>query len=51
MRDDILVRFEGSKAEEHRIPAYSAAKSLYGITRSVVMIVTFLEEKNSTQEF
>ncbi len=43
-RDLFVAKFEGGKADEHKLPAYMASKSLYGISRSLLLITNYLEE-------
>lgn len=40
----IEAKFEGGLADQHKIPAYDGAKSLEGITRSILIIANFLVE-------
>jgi hypothetical protein len=38
------VKFEGGLADQHKIPAYDGAKSLEGLTRSVLIVTNYLVE-------
>lgn len=40
----ITLKFEGGLAEGHRLPAYEASQSLYGLSRSIVIATNYLEE-------
>jgi hypothetical protein len=42
--DSMRLKFMGGLASQGRIPAYEAAQSLYGITRSIVIIANYAEE-------
>jgi hypothetical protein len=44
MQQDFLVKFEGEMAEGHRLPAYEASKSFYGISRSLLIAMNYLDE-------
>jgi len=44
MEDIFIAKFEGGMADEHRLPAYEATQSLYGITRSLILITNYLDE-------
>jgi hypothetical protein len=41
---DIRVSFRGDMADQHSLPAYEAAQSIEGITRSLVLIGNYLAE-------
>lgn len=38
------VKFEGDLADDHKIPAYEGAKSLQGLSRSLLMVSNYLVE-------
>lgn len=38
------IKFEGGLADEHRIPAYEGAKSLEGVSRSILIVSNYLVE-------
>ena len=40
----ITVKFTGELADQHRLPAYAASKSLYGISRSLLLTSNYLVE-------
>lgn len=42
--DLFTVKFTGGIAAQGRIPAYEAAQSLYGISRSIIIIANYAEE-------
>lgn len=42
--DDLVVSFQGGLADDHRLPAYAASQSLYGISRSLLIITNYLGE-------
>lgn len=42
--DEILIKFEGGLAEAHKLPAYNAAQSLVGISRSLIIPAAYLED-------
>jgi len=44
VRQDLIVKFEGGVAEQHRLPAYQGSKSFYGITRSTLITLNYLAE-------
>ena len=44
MRTPITVKFSGQMAEQHKLPAYEAAQSLYGLSRSILIITNYLDE-------
>lgn len=44
MKDLLIAKFEGGAAEEHKLPAYEATQSLYGITRSALIATNYLAE-------
>lgn len=39
---DLIVKFTGDQAEEHRVPAYEGTQSLVGISRSLVLVGDYL---------
>jgi hypothetical protein len=43
-RDNFIIKFEGGLADAHKLPAYNAAQSLAGMTRSILIPVAYLEE-------
>src|SRR6185437_8093999 len=44
MTENILIKFEGQLAEQHRLPAYEASQSLYGISRALLISMNYLDE-------
>jgi hypothetical protein len=42
--DDLKVTFRGGLAEQHRLPAYAASQSLYGISRALLITTNYLSE-------
>lgn len=40
----LKIKFEGDLADEHRIPAYEGTKSLEGLTRSILIVSSYLVE-------
>ncbi|MCX5515243.1 hypothetical protein C3941_12860 [Kaistia algarum] len=44
VEENIVVKFDGQLASSHRLPAYEAAQSLYGITRSILILTNYLHE-------
>lgn len=42
--DELVVSFQGGLADEHRLPAYAASQSLYGIARSLLVVTNYLGE-------
>lgn len=40
----ITASYQGDQAEGHRLPAYEAAKSLYGLSRALLITVNYLTE-------
>jgi len=42
--DTFVAKFEGGLAESHRLPAYDAARSFYGISRSLTIVTNYLVE-------
>ena len=44
MQQDFLIKFEGQMAEAHRLPAYDASKSFYGISRALLIAMNYLDE-------
>ncbi|HET6247657.1 MAG TPA: hypothetical protein VFE47_08175, partial [Tepidisphaeraceae bacterium] len=42
--DNLTVTFTGQAADRHRLPAYEAAQSLYGISRSLLIVSNYLME-------
>lgn len=42
--DDLIVSFQGGLADQHRLPAYAASQSLYGISRSLLIATNYLSE-------
>jgi hypothetical protein len=42
--NDLLISFQGQAAEQHRLPAYEASQSLYGISRSLLIVTNYLSE-------
>ena len=40
----MTVKYTGELADRHRLPAYAASKSLYGISRSLLLTSTYLVE-------
>jgi hypothetical protein len=43
-KDEIVIKFDGGLAESHKLPAYNAAQSLVGITRSILIPAAYLED-------
>jgi len=46
VKDQIVFKFEGDRADDHRLPAYSGVESFQGLTQSSVMILNFLATGN-----
>ncbi len=46
MKDQIVFKFEGDRADDHRLPAYSGVESFQWLTQSSVMILNFLATGN-----
>jgi hypothetical protein len=44
MQEDLLIKFEGEMAEAHRLPAYEASKTFYGLSRSLLIAMNYLDE-------
>lgn len=44
MDDNVVIKFEGQLADAHKLPAYSAAQSLAGISRSFMIPAAYLED-------
>jgi hypothetical protein len=42
--DELTVSFRGGLADEHRLPAYAASQSQYGISRSLLVVTNYLGE-------
>lgn len=42
--EELVVSFQGGLADEHRLPAYAASQSLYGISRSLLVVTNYLGE-------
>ena len=42
--DNLTVSFKGGLADEHRLPAYAASQSLYGVSRSLLVVTNYLGE-------
>jgi hypothetical protein len=42
--DDLTISFQGGLADEHKLPAYAASQSLYGISRSLLIVTNYLSE-------
>lgn len=42
--DDLIVSFQGGLAEQHKLPAYAASQSLYGVSRSLLIVTNYLSE-------
>jgi len=45
MSHEFIIKFEGGLAKEHKLPAYNAAKSFVGLTRSILIPTAYLEDK------
>ncbi|MFX5146028.1 hypothetical protein ABTC84_19675, partial [Acinetobacter baumannii] len=43
-QDELIIKFDGGLAEAHKLPAYNAAQSLVGITRSILIPAAYLED-------
>jgi len=43
MSNNLVIKFEGSMAEQHIVPAYNAAQAIAGITRSIMIPAAYLE--------
>jgi hypothetical protein len=39
--DNLTVSFQGGLADTHRLPAYAASQSLYGISRSLLVVTNY----------
>lgn len=44
LRDLLIAKFTGGAAKQHKLPAYEAVQSLYGISRSLLIIANYLSE-------
>lgn len=44
VRTPLLIKFEGEMADAHKLPAYNAIQSLYGISRAILMTTNYLDE-------
>ena len=44
MGELIIAKFIGDEADAHRLPAYEAVQSLYGISRSLLILTNYLAE-------
>ncbi|WP_157234710.1 DUF7946 domain-containing protein [Methylosinus sp. LW4] len=44
MPELIVAKFTGDIANKHKLPAYEAAKSLYGISRTMLIVTNYLAE-------
>ncbi|HEY1942648.1 MAG TPA: hypothetical protein VGH40_11050 [Roseiarcus sp.] len=44
MRELLVAKFDGQASEQHKLPAYEAVQSLYGIARSVLIITNYVAE-------
>ncbi len=44
MRNLVVAKFTGEDADRHRLPAYEAVQSLYGISRSLLIVTNYLVE-------
>jgi predicted regulator of Ras-like GTPase activity (Roadblock/LC7/MglB family) len=42
--DNLLIKFEGQLADTHRLPAYEASQSFYGISRALLIAMNYLDE-------
>lgn len=42
--DELIIKFKGGLAEEHKLPAYAAAQALTGLTRSILIPLAYLAE-------
>lgn len=42
MKEEVLVKFTGDEAEMHRLPAYEATASLFGVTRALSITSAYL---------
>lgn len=40
----LIAKFTGRLADEHKLPAYEAVQSLYGLSRSLLIITNYLAE-------
>lgn len=40
-----VAKFEGAEADEHSLPAYDAAQSIYGVTRSQLVLLNYIVER------
>jgi hypothetical protein len=45
LRDEFSAIFRGGLAEQHKLPAYEATQSLYGISRSLLIVTNYLAEE------
>lgn len=45
MDHQFIAKFEGADADGHSLPAYNAAQSIYGISRSQLIILNYLSER------
>lgn len=44
MREEIIAKFVGDVAEEHKLPAYDAVESLNGIARTMLLTTNYIVE-------
>lgn len=44
IQHELTAKFQGGLAEQHRLPAYEASKSLYGVSRSLLITLNYLSE-------
>jgi hypothetical protein len=42
--ENLIVSFRGRQADRHMLPAYDAAQSIYGISRSLLIVTNYLSE-------
>lgn len=43
-KEELIIKFDGGLATQHRLPAYNAAQSLVGITRAILIPAAYLED-------
>ena len=41
---ELVIKFAGGLADSHRLPAYEAGRSLYGLSRAVIIPINYLHE-------
>lgn len=44
LESELIIKFDGGMARAHKLPAYNAAQSLVGISRSIMIPAAYLED-------